>query len=73
MKCFQVPCPNPVAYTFHSGGLCIQHASDVRQTAPQVVMTPYDDEPTDPHAANDEGPHATLEVGSVYPRDKPGE
>lgn len=69
MKCFHAPCPNPVAYTFHSGGLCVQHASDARQNAPQLVLSAYDDEPTDP----DPDHHETLPVGSVYPRDKPGE
>jgi len=73
MKCFTQGCPNPVAYTFHSGGLCIPHASDVRQNAPTVVLTAVDDEATDPNAS-DEGPHETREVGSTYPRDRnPGE
>jgi hypothetical protein len=71
MNCFHAPCANPVAYTFHSGGLCIEHASEARQNAPHLVLTPVDEELTDPNPDH----HPTLDVGSHYPRDKtrPGE
>jgi hypothetical protein len=81
MNCFHAPCANPVAYTFHSGGLCIEHASEARQNAPHLVLTPvdeeapedegYEEELTDPNPDH----HPTLDVGSHYPRDKtrPGE
>jgi len=69
MKCFTPNCPHPALYTFHSGGLCIVHAAETRQNAPTVLLTAIDDEPTDPNPDH----HPTLEVGSVYPRDRPGE
>jgi hypothetical protein len=61
------------AYTFHAGALCIVHASEARQHAPGLVLTPIavvDDLPTDPNYDPD-GPHVTRPVGSVYPDDKP--
>lgn len=69
MNCFHAPCPNKVAYTFHSGGLCVVHASDARQNAPSLVLTPFDDEPTDP-TYDPNAMHPTRPVGSVYPDDK---
>jgi hypothetical protein len=51
MKCFTPLCPKPALYTFHSGGLCIDHAAETRQFAPTVMLTAIteDDEPTDPN------------------------
>jgi hypothetical protein len=71
MNCFHTGCPNPAAYTFHAGALCIEHASEARQHAPHLVLAPIPglelEEKTDPNAGES---GATQDVGSIYP-DKP--
>jgi hypothetical protein len=63
MNCFHTGCPNPAAYTFHAGALCIEHAAEARQHAPQLVLSPIE-EKTDPNAGES---GITQDVGSVYP------
>jgi len=66
MNCFEPGCPLPAAYTFHSGALCVQHASEARQNAPQMALTAIE-EKTDPNIGES---GVTQDVGSIYP-DKP--
>ena len=74
MKCFTPLCPKPALYTFHSGGLCIDHAAETRQFAPTVMLTAIteDDKPTDPNHYQPDARHETRPVGSDYPGE-PGE
>ena len=77
MKCFTPLCPKPALYTFHSGGLCIDHAAETRQFAPTVMLTAIteDDEPTDPNQltaiTEDDKPTDPNQLTAITEDDKP--